>query len=253
MMHRGRLSVLGIVAVAAVATGAGAQTRLLAGVVKDSVGFPVYAAAVTIGPETVRTDSVGTFVISLPRQDSIVVHVRRLGYEAVTFELATSEAAGNTIEIVLNSLAQKLRAVDVEEMEMRSQTILRNFDERRRTGLGVYLTRDYIDQRNTSQMVDLLRGQRGVVVERGGSVRFARHQGRACAPDVYIDGQYLPGFDIRSVTPQDVEGVEVYSGLSQLPAEFIRPGQFSCGAIVFWSRRPIVEQSKTKAPSPGAP
>lgn len=248
MMHRGRSLLLAVAALAALAGPARSQTRLFAGVVKDSVGAPIFAAAVSIGADVVRTDSAGTFVIALPRADSVAVTIRRLGFEQVAFTLSTDEAAANTIEIVMNSLAAKLSAVEVEEMEVRSMTILRNFDERVRSGLGVYITRDAIEKRNTSQVTDLLRGQRGVTVDKG-VVRFARQQGRACAPDVYVDGQYAPGLPLEALHPEDVEGIEVYSGISQIPAEFVRNGRFNCGAIVFWSRRPIVVQSKQKAPA----
>ena len=250
MMHRGRCSPLGIIAFLALAGSAQAQTRLLSGVVKDSLGVPIYSAAIAIGADVVRTDSSGTFVVSLPRTDSVTIHVRRIGFEQVTFALSVDEAIGNRIEVVLNAIAQNLSAVEVQELEFRAMTILRNFDERRKTGLGVYITREDIERRNTHDVVELLRGQRGVTVDRGGDVRFVRQASRACTPDVYVDGQFTPGLPLTTVLAQDVEGIEVYSGISQLPAEFMRPGKFNCGAIVLWSRRPIVLQTQQKAQTP---
>ena len=81
MMHRGRSTLLALAALVATAGPALTQTRLLSGVVKDSVGEPIFAAAISIGAEVVRTDSAGTFVIALPRADSVSVTIRRLGFE----------------------------------------------------------------------------------------------------------------------------------------------------------------------------
>ena len=250
MMQSGRGIMLGIGAVLALAGEARAQTQLLAGVVKDSLGTPIGAAAVSIGAEVTRTEGDGTFVIALPRADSITVSVRRLGFQQVTFTLSTAEAAGNTIEVVMHFFAQSLSAVEVQEREFRAMTILRNFDERRENGLGVYLSREYIESRNTSRLADLLRNQRGVVIGRGGDIRFARQGGRACVPDVYVDGQFTPGLPLSAVFPADVEGIELYSGLSQLPAEFMRAGRFNCGALVLWTRRPIVTQTQQQSKKP---
>ncbi len=233
-----------------------AQTRLLSGVVRDSLGAPIVAASVALNDEATRTDSAGTFVLVLPRTDSVTVVIRRLGYEQVIFTLSTDDAAGNNVEVMLNQVAHALGSVEVQGMEVRASTMLRNFDERRAQGLGRFITREQIEKRNPSQLSHMLRDQAGLIVEppRGGltPIRFAMYQSRSCQPAIFVDGQYAAGIDINTVHPFDIEGVEIYRALATVPPEFIRAGGAGrfCGAIAIWTKRPIVLQSveKTKKP-----
>lgn len=251
MMHRARCLLAGIGALLAFAGDGLAQTRLLAGVVKDSLGTPIVAAAVTAGAEGTRTDSAGTFVLVLPRTDSVTVAIRRLGYEQVIFSLSVDEAEGNTIEVVLNQIAQSLNPVAVEAIEARAMTLLRNFDERRSMGLGQFIVREQIEQRNASQVAQLLQNQRGIIVYPTLSgftpIKFSRYQSRDCQPAIFVDGQHAPGIDINTVHPADLEGVEMYSTLGTVPTDFGRlsDNRF-CGVIALWTKRPLVEQSKEK-------
>ncbi len=42
-------------------------------------------------------------------------------------------------------------------------------------------------------------------------------------------------FDINRLDPDVIEGVEAFSGPSQVPAEYNRPGG-DCGVILVWTR-----------------
>lgn len=56
-----------------------------------------------------------------------------------------------------------------------------------------------------------------------------------CPPQVYIDGIPWAG-PIDEITLRDIEGIEVYRGAAEVPAEFAGSNA-GCGVIALWSRR----------------
>jgi TonB family protein len=84
---------------------------------------------------------------------------------------------------------------------------------------------------------------------RGTTVRL---RGAGCDPLVWVDGTpALAGyFDIDNFTPNTVGGIEIYSGVSEVPVELRGPrGEERCGVLAVWSRMPERKprQSKKKA------
>ena len=68
-----------------------------------------------------------------------------------------------------------------------------------------------------------------------------------CYMDVYVDGvaayQFgveppLPLFDVNSVPPESIQGIEVYTGAAQTPAKYGNRFGSGCGAILVWTRTP---------------
>jgi hypothetical protein len=118
----------------------------------------------------------------------------------------------------------------------------------RRMG-GAFILLDEIEERQPRHITDLIRVAGSMTVidhARGGIVLNNRTQ---CAPSVYIDGRFIAGsypgtslggervFDaINSVHWSQVEGIEVYSGVSTVPAEF-SGSRAGCGVVAIWLRR----------------
>jgi hypothetical protein len=105
-------------------------------------------------------------------------------------------------------------------------------------GNGRYITRDDIERRKATTMMDVLRGVPGVRVECPRTERVCRlHMARAprnCGPAFFLDGIPADQAVFYLTNPNDVEGIEVYSGPSETPAELrIRSG---CGAVAIWTR-----------------
>jgi hypothetical protein len=225
----------------------GAQTPTIVGIVRDSAGAPLAAAEIALGARKTNSDSLGRFYLSFPAADSLTISVRRLGYEEVTFTLTAKQAADKSLEVVLHRVAMTLEAVAVTELADRAKTPLRGYDERRARGLGVYVTREQIEKRNTRLITDVLRTMRGVIV-RGRQIQFATYQSRNCTPSVWLDGQPAPGLYLDAISAAEVEGIELYQSLSATPPEFHRGNQVvECGTIVIWTRRPVFER-QMKAP-----
>ena len=228
-----------VVAAALLPRAGAAQNLSVVGIVRDTAGVPIALAEVTVMGRTVFSDSLGRFFVLHTLTDSIRMFVRRMGYESSSFTLSAADAEKNTVEVVLQRFATTLAAVTVQEMELRSTTGLRGYDERRRRGLGVFVTRQDIEKRNTRSLIDVLRTQRGVIVTgRSRTLRFANYQSKNCTPEIWLDGQRTPSVDLESVSATDVEGVELYQSMASTPPEFHQgSANVECGTVVIWTKR----------------
>ena len=114
---------------------------------------------------------------------------------------------------------------------------IREFWLRRKHGFGRFFTREDIERRHPIRVSDMLFTIPGFSVYRIGGTTRIRSRRSGCAPRVWLDGVPLFGDeDVDAVvTPNDVEGIEVYSGAAGTPVEF-SGGRGSCGAIVIWTR-----------------
>jgi TonB family protein len=76
-------------------------------------------------------------------------------------------------------------------------------------------------------------------VERSGGSNIVRMRGRRCDPLVWFDGQPLVGGfpDLDAISPESIEGIEIYSGVATIPPELMGPRDAGgCGVIVVWTR-----------------
>ncbi len=72
---------------------------------------------------------------------------------------------------------------------------------------------------------------------------FAAGARPACYMDVYIDGvrvydsrhPELGLFDVNTLSPEHIAGIEVYSSAAQVPAKYDRSGP-GCGVLLIWTR-----------------
>ena len=116
---------------------------------------------------------------------------------------------------------------------------LQDFERRRTSGLGQYLTDDQIQSGGASNIQDAVRAMRGVDLDCGGTafagcrIRMTRAP-RGCAPEYIIDGQVDNDFG-PSTPIRDVIAIEVYTGPSDVPGEFAGRNS-GCGIVVLWTR-----------------
>lgn len=193
-----------------------------------------------------RTDSTGTFKLAGLAAGRSEIFFRRLGFEPRTERIDLVVGQSLRMDIALTPVPAELAALVVQESEVRAREMLRDFYNRREQGMGHFITRHEIEDRNPSYMSDMMRMVPGVQLNRmaaGGAqiMRFARNSmpGRDCPPQYYVDGVMVRGFNIDDIPPTDVEAVEIYSGVSQIPAQFKNAfGTPMCGVVVIWSRLP---------------
>lgn len=224
------------------------STASLGGIIVETrTGAPLRGASVTLaGVEGAgTTDADGRFILyDVPagRQGILVEYRGHLApvravdlaperHTDVRIALTVSAALGPADEEVI-----PLPALGVEIDGSPPVGKLRPFHRRLEAGRGSFITREEIVERDPSQMTDMLREVVGVRVSGSSSFGAAVSTVRGCRLGVFIDGMPAPGFRVDDMPPQDVAGVEIYTGPSETPVQFRRSGE--CGALVIWTRDP---------------
>ncbi|MFI5243966.1 MAG: carboxypeptidase regulatory-like domain-containing protein [Gemmatimonadales bacterium] len=235
--------------------------RALAGA---HVQFPAVNRAAT-------ADSTGRFAITdIPAGRHLVV-VGKLGFRPESAFVMIPEGQVLVQEFVLRRPVTELAEVKV--VGAASHPEMSGFDDRRREGIGKFIDRASlakIENRTTSMVLSSLGGLR---VWQGGTQAYVSSTRAisskscgfcsggigeylrpedieagarpACYMDVYVDGvqvyQYgvnppMPLFNVNSLPPEQIEGIEAYSSASQVPVRFNKTGS-GCGVLVIWTRR----------------
>jgi hypothetical protein len=235
---------------AADTTSAPTSGSTISGRVLDSAGTPLFGAIIEEAASKTRTltDSSGRFrLVGLPSGLQFV-RARKVGYLPEYFPVQTVAGKVTTATVRLRPAGQTLARVDVKADGFRSNPKMQGFYERAALGQGVFVTREEILRRNTTQVSDILRGRNGITVigGAGGATIAGRMLGMAggsgpglCTLPLILDGVLIEmrnGATIdQFVNVQDVAGIEVYTSGPQVPGA-LQMGNTACGAIVVWTR-----------------
>jgi len=218
-----------------------APTAKLVGTVTDTSGTLLSRAEVwLVAMNTLRTisDDSGRFELpGLPAGD-ITLGVRRLGYESATFTAHLKPGKTHRATFPLTPSAQTLAEVKVQDT---ASAWLSLFDARRAMHRGTFITRKDFEKENLRIATDILRRVPGVQIlptRTGTQLQMTRGAGaRRCIPQLYVhETPYSGNFD--DFNPDDIEALEVYVGISEIPPDLITLGRQICGAIVIWTREP---------------
>lgn len=226
-------------------TGAQAGSSQVVGTIIDASSRSAVSGAdiVQIGGGThAVSDSAGRFVLWSLHAGIVRFVVRSVGFpvQRVAVALTRGESLSKVIELDSTSAgrraAQPLPGVALTAPRPPMPRFV-DFERRRLTGSGQYLVREEIEKSGVSSLQDAMRGLRGVNVDCGGgsgcNIRMARAPMR-CSPeyivDERVDNTFGPDTPIR-----DIEGIEVYTGPSDVPGEFAGRSA-GCGVIVVWTR-----------------
>jgi hypothetical protein len=239
----------------AAATSAQAQKfAALAGkVMQDSTEVPVLGAEITV--QGVRglalSDSLGRFVLGSIPAGRALVSVKRLGFAPLTAVL--NFVAGDTLEgeFLLVTTTTRLKGVEIRARS-KDPARLVAFDDRRKSGFGQFVGPEQLAKMESRRTDDVIRMMPGPNVVRGayasGVYRVERmdiQKGadpNKCYATVYLDGvavfSALPGellFDINSVPPYQIHGIEYYSSSGVIPPQFPEK-RGTCGVLVVWTK-----------------
>lgn len=224
--------------------GAQERTASVRGRVLDratSVGLRQAEISIPAVARLVRTDSDGLFTLNGLSSGSVDISVRALGFRAVQVlvDLKPGEVIERTIALDSTGTARKVQelpAVAVQDAAPLSYR-LADFERRRRTGRGHYLTDGEIRASGANTLQGAVRGIRGVEFDCRADAVCRIHMARApnnCDPDYVVDSRVDNMFG--PTTPiRDIVGLEIYSGPSDVPGEFAGRNA-GCGVIVIWTR-----------------
>lgn len=254
--NRGLSAAIFTLAAAFLAMPLSAQsTGQISGTVTDSAGAPIYSAQVSFSglPYQAITDDRGAFFLSHVPLGTGTLTARRLGFAplSVTVSVADANIPVKGVTLKLAHLPTFLQAVLVEAKRVNYTGRLAGYHRRleKRNG-GYFITRDQIDRENPRSLAQLLQhvpAISGTRMRGGGS--GVRMRGRNCAPLVWLDATPMPAkeLDLDAVSPQTIQGIELYLGSTTAPARFIlNRDASSCGTIVLWSRGPDTDPIRTK-------
>lgn len=238
--RRAMLAIAVPVLLVASPAGLGAQQRgTIAGVVTAAEsGQPVAGARVTVrGRRTpVLSDSAGRYRLTELPPGTLILQVRAIGHADATRIVEVAPGAAVSVDVALSDATQ-LREVVVTGRASETSRRFDDFELRRRNGRGQYLGREEIERSNAMNVPNLLRNMRGVRLLCTGitcSVRMARSEGVDCPPEYWLDGRPNNNFG-PTIPIADLQAVEVYTGPSEAPAEFLS-GNAACGIIVLWTK-----------------
>jgi hypothetical protein len=242
-------------------------------VVADSGRPPVAGVEASIAKlqVTAVSDSSGRFRFrNLPAGAHVVV-LRAIGFRAesstVTIEL--DEVVSWDVALTRATSVTTLPERIVTAPEAAVPAKLVEFAERRKFGVGHFIDRDQLAKAEGGmrQTGDLISQLPGVIVRRGSNkiwiasgraisascafckapglnpADFAAGARPACFMDVYLDGAMVfdsrtPSyglFDVNTVPPDHIAGIEVYSSAAQVPAKYNRTGG-GCGVLLIWTK-----------------
>jgi hypothetical protein len=216
-------------------------TAKLVGTITDTAGIPLARAEIwLLSAATIRTISSdsGTFALDGLPAGAVTFAVRRLGFESATFLALLKAGRTHQATFPLTPSVQPLAGVRVQDT---TSAWLSLFEERRSMHRGTFLTRADFEKYNYRIASDILRQVPGVQVQParvGTQVVMTRGAGaRRCLPQLYVHSTpYSGNFD--DFAPDDIEALEIYVGISEIPPDLNTMGRPICAAIVIWTREP---------------
>ncbi|MGH7619863.1 MAG: carboxypeptidase regulatory-like domain-containing protein [Gemmatimonadaceae bacterium] len=244
-MRIARWGIVLLLVTAARVAFAQARTAVIDGVVTDSSLLRLSGATVTlVGTRTeVTTDALGRFrVLQLPA-GRYVLMIRRIGY--VSLPSVVEVAAGDTVRgsFMLERIVPSLDTVVVAART--PDTYISEFEQRRRQGVGQFMTRDEIHKLNFVELSTYLLTFKSTQVIGGKLLNRRDMPSKSCPFQFFIDGVLVnTPEDVNAELPRpaELQGIEVYSGAATIPLQYKpmggeRSGGGFCGVVLLWTRR----------------
>lgn len=237
------LLALGLAVVVGAATTARGQqpsAGLIGRIVDQQSRAPVPGAQIALLGTPRRSDSdvLGRFSQAGLVAGTYLVQVRASGYGVTAWVVHLQDGEVSDQIFELEPLAVALAPVTVEGRPSAFQVRMQDFERRRTTARGAFVTEEQIRATKAATLVDVLRAVPGVRVAcRSGTcvVEMTRTARGVCRADWVVDG--FPA--TQSATPHiptvGVVGIEVYRSPGETPSEFLKSDS-QCGVIVIWTK-----------------
>lgn len=227
---------------------AGDSTVALAGAEVTVAGSPV----------ATRTDSTGRFRLTGLEPGPHTVTFRLFGYSPASRAITVGAGGTPFVSIALTPAAQELRQVKIAGFITSYPPRFEEQYKRASHANGRFFTREQIDSLqpyNTKSLLALiptvLVNDRGITFQKcqsafSGVVAALDPHVQRTAPhttgnvQVYIDGVRMTRYGdsadqaIRTIQPSAIQIMEVYTGISRIPGEFLDD---DCAVIAIWTKR----------------
>jgi hypothetical protein len=235
------------------------QQRLgrLLGVFDDATGQPVIGAEIVdLATGTKALTSVsGAISLAFLEPGATVLQIRKIGYKNRMLTVVVSPTDTASITLTLVPLGQTLPEV-VTKGASTTTGKLATFEQHRSEGFGHFLTREQLVKLENHLTSDALRSIPGLKLINDPQARWLWYvgtsRGRAsllrngpsgtCFAAVMLDGVMVysgvegqPLFDINSVRPEEIAGIEYYAGGAAMPLVY-NSTRAACGLVVIWMR-----------------
>jgi hypothetical protein len=233
---------------------------VLTGEVERPDGSPfVGATAVLEGTrDSAVSDSTGTFTMRELPIGTHMLLVRSVGFEPVSDVVELTNLDAQHVSVALITPARLMSPVVIEARRLAAAYARVGFDRRQQGGLGRFLTADDIAARHAEALSQLFEGMPGVQMSsQSGRAKLGSDRGTGSCLAYVVDGQTLDrgaGSEVDGmVRPDEVGGIEVYSGAS-VPEEFsARSAPAPAAAVAHPERKSLSPSgSTTSSAAPSA-
>jgi hypothetical protein len=238
----------------------GARNGRLAGtVLSAATGEPVGGAQVAVaGAGPIRANAQGEWAFGDLPLGTRIIEVRALGFYPERRGVHVTVAA-RPIRVGLSSLRAVLDTVRIRAARLQDRHES-GFEERRRRGVGFYLTAKDIEKKHVNSTADLFLSMRGVRIGFASDTMISDSRalvdpdslkpttrrllmrgtsGDLCSPSMFLNGLYVDRVDVDDLdtwaAPREIAAIEIYSEATA-PVQFQRIGK-GCGSIVIWTKR----------------
>ncbi len=215
------------------------------GTVTDSrTGEPIPAAVLSLdGSFNVATNISGRFQITEVTPGVHLLQIKRIGFKRamVNLDLPANQRAVE-LDITLEPVPVELPEIVVEgERTLYAYGRLRDFYERRRKGFGHFITRWDIEKQQPRVVSDLLYAVPGLRITPGplglNNIELADPSFSCRNPLLFLDGTLIRGGNPDEILNiPDVEGMEIYTRVAEVPPQFSVQSGAACGVIAVWTR-----------------
>lgn len=232
------------------------RAAVLEGQVERPDGGPLAGALVEVEGtgDSSTTGDAGYFTIrGLPSGTHMLV-VRSVGFEPISVVVELTRRATQHVVVAMMKAAYVLSPVVVQAQQLARGYQNVGFSQRRRVGVGQFMTLDQITARHAEQFTDLFTNFHGIRLAYGGpaGTDVVASRGIDGCVVYVIDGmsfnQVVHGELDAMLLPNSLAGIEVYTP-PEVPEEFkVRSlpstnafgvpilGRIDCTTIVIWSK-----------------
>jgi hypothetical protein len=217
----------------------------------DTVGIAGIEVELVGSGMRASTDAKGRFRFAGVAEGSYDLRVRSVGYLPWVVPLSLLDGRLYDSDVRLQHLPNVLTEVRIEGHQVQVPFRFQEVYRRGALGFGKFITREEIERQNSpdtkslfQQIPGVLVNDRGITFERCKGLAASSFSPSASSPahvQVYIDGVRMtglsPGDDaehaLRIVPPTAIQAIEVYTGVAQIPAEFLED---ACAVIAIWTK-----------------